>query len=169
MTNVQVGISTVPTELIREMLPLGVSEPPFTITVQAPGVVTFSTPVAVSYPNVDNAAPGTKMLFISFDHATGRLVIDGTATVSADGRASSPTRTAGSRIRGGTSCRWALLRMEKRATSFAGSSEDKLARSLKLPFLTNCYRLTRMVNVRIRETGVLLHAEGDSISHRTEN
>ena len=48
-------------------------EPPFTITVQAPGVVAFSTPVAVSYPNVDNAAPGTKMLFISFDHATGRL------------------------------------------------------------------------------------------------
>ena len=86
MTNVQLGISTVPTELIREMLPPGVSEPPFAITVQAPGVVTFTTPVAVSYPNVDNAAPGTKMLFISFNHATGRLEIDGTATVSADGQ-----------------------------------------------------------------------------------
>src|SRR5207249_1816631 len=30
---------------------------------------------------------GTKLLFISFDHATGRLDIDGTATVSADGAA----------------------------------------------------------------------------------
>lgn len=85
MTNVQIGISTVPPELIREMLPPGVSEPPFTITVQAPGVVTFTTPLQVSYPNVDNLAPGTKTLFISFDHASGRLVVDGTATVSADG------------------------------------------------------------------------------------
>jgi hypothetical protein len=86
MSGVQVGISTVPPELIREMLPPGVSEPPFTITVQAPGVVNFTTPVEVSYPNVDSAAAGTKMLFISFDHATGRLVFDGTATVSADGK-----------------------------------------------------------------------------------
>ena len=110
MTNVQVGISTVPPELIRDMLPPGVSEPPFTITVQAPGVVAFTTPVAVSYPNVDNAAPGTKMLFISFDHATGRLVIDGTATVSADGTSvQSPTRTAASRTRGGTSCKSAPM------------------------------------------------------------
>ena len=34
-------------------------------------------------PNVFNAAPGTKLDFLSFDHTTGRLVIDGTATVSA--------------------------------------------------------------------------------------
>jgi hypothetical protein len=86
MNNVQVGISTVPPELIRGMLPQGVSEPPFTITVQAPGVVSFTTPVQLTYPNVDGSAPGTKLLFISFDHATGRLVVDGTATVSPDGK-----------------------------------------------------------------------------------
>ena len=39
----------------------------------------------LTYPNVDKAEPGTKLLFISFDHATGKLIIDGTATVSADG------------------------------------------------------------------------------------
>ena len=32
-----------------------------------------------------NAPPGTKLNFLSFDHTTGRLVIEGTATVSADG------------------------------------------------------------------------------------
>ena len=30
--------------------------------------------------------PGTKLNFLSFDHTTGRLVIEGTATVSADGK-----------------------------------------------------------------------------------
>jgi hypothetical protein len=36
-------------------------------------------------PNVFGLAPGEKTYFLSFDHTTGRLVIDGTATVSADG------------------------------------------------------------------------------------
>ncbi len=37
-------------------------------------------------PNVFGLAPGEKTFVLSFDHTTGRLVIDGTATVSADGK-----------------------------------------------------------------------------------
>jgi hypothetical protein len=37
-------------------------------------------------PNVLGLAPGEKTFILSFDHTTGRLVIDGTATVSADGQ-----------------------------------------------------------------------------------
>ena len=81
----QVGISTVPSELVRDMLPPGVLQHTFDITVQAPGIAVFTTPAPMTFPNVFNAAPGTKLNFLSFDHTTGRLVIEGTATVSADG------------------------------------------------------------------------------------
>ena len=81
----QVGISTVPPEVVRDMLPPGLLQHTFDITVQAPGIATFSAPAAMTFPNVFNAAPGTKLNFLSFDHTTGRLVIEGTATVSADG------------------------------------------------------------------------------------
>jgi hypothetical protein len=81
----QIGISTVPPDLVREMLPPGVLQHTFDITVQAPGIETFSTPAPMTFPNVFNAAPGTQLNFLSFDHTTGRLVIEGTATVSADG------------------------------------------------------------------------------------
>jgi hypothetical protein len=37
-------------------------------------------------PNVFGLAPGEKTFVLSFDHTTGRLVIDGTPTVSADGQ-----------------------------------------------------------------------------------
>jgi hypothetical protein len=57
----------------------------FDITVQAPGIATFSTPAPMTFPNVFNAPPGSQLNFLSFDHTTGRLVIEGTATVSADG------------------------------------------------------------------------------------
>ena len=85
ITNGQVGISTVPPELVRDMLPPGVLQHTFDITIQAPGVAAFNTPLQITFPNTFNAAPGTKLNFLSFDHTTGRLVIDGTATVSADG------------------------------------------------------------------------------------
>src|SRR6266511_1517716 len=52
---------------------------------RAPVVGTFSTPAPMTFPNVFNAPPGTKLNFLSFDHTTGRLVIEGTATVSEDG------------------------------------------------------------------------------------
>jgi hypothetical protein len=86
MSSAQIGISTVPPDLVRDMLPPGVLQHTLDITVQAPGVATFSTPAPVTAPNVFQAAPGTKLDFLSFDHTTGRLVIEGTATVSADGK-----------------------------------------------------------------------------------
>src|SRR2546425_4439234 len=81
----QVGVSVVPSELVRDMLPPGLLQHTFDITVQAPGVATFATPAPMTFPNVFNAPPGTKLNFLSFDHTTGRLVIEGTATVSEDG------------------------------------------------------------------------------------
>lgn len=81
----QVGVSVVPPELVRDMLPPGLLQHTFDVTVQAPGIATFATPAPMTFPNVFNAPPGTKLFFLSFDHTTGRLVIEGTATVSADG------------------------------------------------------------------------------------
>ncbi len=86
LTNGQVGISTVPPELVRDMLPPGVLEHTFDITIQAPGISNFSAPAPMTFPNIFHAAPGTKLNLLSFDHTTGRLVIEGTATVSPDGR-----------------------------------------------------------------------------------
>jgi hypothetical protein len=86
MSNVQVGISTVPPSIVMDMLPTGVMQHTFDITIQAPGVATFSTPAQLTFPNVFDAAPGTQLNVLSFDHTTGRLVIDGTATVSPDGQ-----------------------------------------------------------------------------------
>jgi hypothetical protein len=85
MATGQVGVSVVPPQLVMDMLPAGVLQHTFDITIQAPGVATFSTPATLTLPNVFNAAPGTKLDVLSFDHTTGRLVIIGTATVSADG------------------------------------------------------------------------------------
>jgi hypothetical protein len=85
MSGGQVGVSMVPPALVKDMLPPGILQHSFDVTIQAPGVATFSTPVQMTLPNVFNAPPGTKLNFLSFDHTTGRLVIDGTATVSADG------------------------------------------------------------------------------------
>jgi hypothetical protein len=85
LTNVQIGISTVPPELVKDMLPPGVLEHTFDITIQAPGVTAFTEPLQITLPNVFGAAPGTQLNILSFDHTTGRLVINGTGTVSADG------------------------------------------------------------------------------------
>jgi hypothetical protein len=86
MTAAQVGVSVVPPDLVKDMLPPGVLQHTFDITIQAPGVATLTTPAQITFPNVFNAAPGTKLNVLSFDHTTGRLEIDGTATVSADGK-----------------------------------------------------------------------------------
>lgn len=86
IANVQVGMATVPAELVKDMLPPGVTQHTFDITIQAPGVAAFSTPLQITFPNVFDATPGTKLNVLSFDHTTGRLVINGTATVSADGK-----------------------------------------------------------------------------------
>ncbi|MFV0383540.1 Ig-like domain-containing protein, partial [Paracoccus sp. (in: a-proteobacteria)] len=86
VTNAQVGISTVPPELVMDMLPDGIMQHTFDLTIQAPDAAVFTTPAELTLPNVFEAAPGTKLNLLSFDHTTGRLVIEGTATVSADGK-----------------------------------------------------------------------------------
>jgi hypothetical protein len=80
-----IGISVVPPELVADMLPPGLLQHTFDITVQALGVERFSTPAPMTFPNVFRAPPGTRLNFLSFDHMTGRLVIEGTATVAPDG------------------------------------------------------------------------------------
>ena len=97
LASAQIGISTVPSELVRDMLPPGVLQHTFDITIQAPGVAAFTQPVQITFPNVFNAQPGSKLNIVSFDHTTGRLVIDGTATVSTDGH--SVTSDEGTGIR----------------------------------------------------------------------
>jgi hypothetical protein len=86
MASGQIGVSIVPPDLVKDMLPEGDLQHTFDITIQAPGVATFTTPAQLTFPNVFNAAPGTQLDFLSFDHTTGMLVIEGTATVSADGK-----------------------------------------------------------------------------------
>ena len=83
--NAQIGISTVPPALVRDMLPPGVFQHTFDITIQAPGGAVFTEEARITFPNVFGLAPGEKTFILSFDHTTGQLVIDGTATVSADG------------------------------------------------------------------------------------
>ena len=100
LANAQIGISTVPPELVRDMLPPGVLQHTFDITIQAPGVATFAEPVQITFPNVFNAAPGTRLNILSFDHTTGMLVINGTATVSADGKTVVSDEGAGIRAPG---------------------------------------------------------------------
>ncbi|MGB0600309.1 MAG: Ig-like domain-containing protein [Rubripirellula sp.] len=86
----RVGISTVPPELVTDMLPPGLMQHTFDITIQAFNpdgslVSNFATPAPMTFPNVFRASPGEQLAFLSFDHTTGQLVIEGTATVAADG------------------------------------------------------------------------------------
>lgn len=86
LANPQIGISTVPPEMVQDMLPPGLREQhTFEITIQAPGASVFQEPVQITFPNYYNAAPGTQVNIFSFDHTTGLTVLDGTGTVSADG------------------------------------------------------------------------------------
>ena len=80
-----VGVAPVPPDIVRDMLPPGILEHSFDITIQVPGGALFTQPATLTLPNVFNLAPGEKTYILSFDHTTGRLVIDGTATASADG------------------------------------------------------------------------------------
>ena len=86
IANPQIGFSTVPPELVRDMLPAGIMQLSATLTLQAPGVARFTQPLEMTFPNVYGAAPGTQLFVYSFDHNTGKLAITGTATVSSDGK-----------------------------------------------------------------------------------
>src|SRR5262249_49934863 len=71
---------------VETMLPPGLLQHTFDVSVQVMDFANFATPAAMTFPNVFHAAPGTQLNFLSFDHTTGRLVIEGTAAVSADGK-----------------------------------------------------------------------------------
>ena len=86
MSGGMVGFSTVAPALIRPMLPQGIMQLATTLTIQAPGVATFSTPLQVTFANVYGAAPGSQLSVYSFNHTTGLLEITGTATISPDGQ-----------------------------------------------------------------------------------
>ncbi|MCI0746812.1 MAG: dockerin type I repeat-containing protein [Verrucomicrobia subdivision 3 bacterium] len=60
LASAQIGVSVVPPELVEGMLPPGLLQHTFDITVQAMGVSTFSTPAPMTFPNVFNAPPGAK-------------------------------------------------------------------------------------------------------------
>jgi PKD repeat protein len=85
----RVGISTVPPSLVNDMLPPGLLQHSFDITIQAPGVAVFSKPVTLTFPNIMGDAPGTRVAFLSFDHTTGRLVFEGTILYAAKSGTSS--------------------------------------------------------------------------------
>ena len=67
------------------MLPPGLLQHTFDITIQSPGSHEFRHAGADDIPEPVRRQPGEQLNFLSFDHTTGRLVIEGSATVSADG------------------------------------------------------------------------------------
>ncbi len=86
ISNPRVGLTTIPREYAFEMLPPGLFEQAFVFTVQSPEAGFFTQPARMTFPNVFNSPSGTQTLLYSADHATGDLVLEGTATVSADGQ-----------------------------------------------------------------------------------
>jgi hypothetical protein len=86
MESAQIGISTVPVSLIQGMLPPGMTGVKVAMTLQAPAVTKFTAPLQATFANIYDAAPGTQLNVLSYDHATGMITVDGTATVSADGK-----------------------------------------------------------------------------------
>jgi hypothetical protein len=55
-----------------------------------PANATASQPVAVTFPNIINTAPGTNMVLMTLDPTRGQMVPYGTGTVSPDGTAVIP-------------------------------------------------------------------------------
>jgi hypothetical protein len=57
VSNAEVGIRPVPPQLVMDMLPQGLLQHTFDITIQAPGGATFTTPAQLTMPNVFGLAP----------------------------------------------------------------------------------------------------------------
>jgi len=79
----ELSISIVPRDLAPAELP-DTLDPGLLVTIQPVGV-TFSTPVPITFPNIDNLPPGTEVDIWSLDAETGTFVIVGTGLVSPDG------------------------------------------------------------------------------------
>jgi hypothetical protein len=80
----QAAIIPVPPDRLPAPLPPGQS-PQLVVSIQALGATSFDVPAPITYPNLDNLAPGTQALIWSFNHDAGRWDVIGTGTVSADG------------------------------------------------------------------------------------
>lgn len=79
----EMSISVVPRGLAPAAMPKYL-DPGLLVTIQPVGV-TFNTPAAVTFPNIDAMAPGNEVDIWSVDPDLGQFVIVGTAKVSADG------------------------------------------------------------------------------------
>jgi hypothetical protein len=84
--NTPVAFSLIPASTIKNMLPDGLTQHSVVVTVQIPGLVSLTTPAALTVPNTLGAAAGSKLNLLTFDYATGETSIVGTGTVSADGK-----------------------------------------------------------------------------------
>lgn len=76
------------TRIPADRIPMGLEDGLATnlyVSVQPSGAV-FETPLEVSFPNLDQLAPESEVLLMSFDHDAGRYIRVGTGHVSADGR-----------------------------------------------------------------------------------
>ncbi len=80
----EAAIIPVPPDRLPAPLPPG-QNPKLVISIQAIGATRFDVPAPLTYPNIDNLAPGTQALIWSFNHDAGRWDVVGTGTVSADG------------------------------------------------------------------------------------
>jgi RHS repeat-associated protein len=86
-----VGIAPVSPDRLPGPLPEGLNLP-LVITVQTDGAQNFDQPVPVCFPNLPDPVtgilllPGAKTALWSFDHDTGKWVIRGPMTISADGK-----------------------------------------------------------------------------------
>lgn len=86
-----VGLAPVASDRLPEPLPAGLSHV-MDISIQTSGPQNFTAPVPARFPNlVDPAtgvklAPGAKSALWSFNHDTGRWELQGSMTVSADGK-----------------------------------------------------------------------------------
>ena len=79
------SISLVPRDLAPAALP-DFLDPGLLVTIQPVGV-TFSTPAAFTFPNIDDLEPGSEVDIWSVDPSLGQFIIVGTGQVTMDGLA----------------------------------------------------------------------------------
>ncbi|WP_349431031.1 putative Ig domain-containing protein [Methylomarinum sp. Ch1-1] len=80
----QFSISEVPRNLAPAAMPETI-DPGLLVTIQPVGI-TFTEPVALTFPNIDHLEPGNEVDIWSIDPEMGAFVIVGTGQVSADGQ-----------------------------------------------------------------------------------
>jgi hypothetical protein len=81
-----VGVVPVPISIVQA-LPPDLAQDSFMVAIEAPGATAFTGGASLTLPNVLGLSPGQQTVLFSLDPATGQMVVDGTATASADGQA----------------------------------------------------------------------------------